>query len=273
MQLGIFAKTFAGTDPFTVLTATKAAGFSCVQYNMACSGLAAMPDKITESNALSVAAASAATGVTIAAVSGTYNMVHPDVAVRRDGLRRLEVLAARCQNMGTRLITLCTGSRDPLDQWRHHTDNQSVQAWCDLVAEMEEAIDIAERYDVDLGIEPELANVVNSATRARALIDELQSVRIKIVLDPANLFEVVEIIEQRRIVSAAVGLLSDRIALCHAKDRSVGGRFTTAGKGCLDYDHYFAELKAIRFSGPMVTHGLGADEAAGAAEFLKEAMI
>ena len=34
------------------------------------------------------AAAPRATGVAIAAVSGTYNMIHPDPAVRRTGLRQ-----------------------------------------------------------------------------------------------------------------------------------------------------------------------------------------
>jgi sugar phosphate isomerase/epimerase len=272
MQLGVFAKTFTGTDPLTVLTKAKVAVFSCVQYNMACSGLNAMPDEISDEIALAVSNASAATGIGIAAVSGTYNMVHPDVSVRQLGLRRLEVLAAGCAAMGTRLITLCTGSRDADDQWRHHAENQSVDAWDDLLFELTAAIEIAERYDVDFGIEPELANVVNSAQRAQKLIDDLGSVRIKIVFDPANLFEVVDTAEQLRIVSAAIDDLGDRIVMGHAKDRTIDGRFTTAGKGCLDYEHYFSALKAIGFSGPMITHGLDADEAAGVAEFLKEAM-
>ena len=62
MRLGIFAKTFAGSDPGTVLAASKAAGFAGVQYNMACSGLAAMPDALSAQDVAAVAAASAADG-------------------------------------------------------------------------------------------------------------------------------------------------------------------------------------------------------------------
>ncbi|MCE2749841.1 MAG: hypothetical protein LW715_14095, partial [Rhodobacter sp.] len=94
MRLGIFAKTFAGDDPGNVLGAARAAGFACVQYNMACSGLPAMPDDIPAAVAAAVRAASAQTGVAVAAVSGTYNMIHPDLAVRAAGLRRLGVLIA-----------------------------------------------------------------------------------------------------------------------------------------------------------------------------------
>ncbi len=43
MQIGIFAKTFAGNDADTVLRQSAEAGYEGVQYNMACSGLASMP--------------------------------------------------------------------------------------------------------------------------------------------------------------------------------------------------------------------------------------
>ncbi|MBY3334987.1 sugar phosphate isomerase/epimerase [Rhizobium laguerreae] len=268
MKLGIFAKTFEGTDPALVLKAVANAGFSSTQYNMACSGLAPMPDEISEEQARSVTDAAVAAGVEVVAVSGTYNMIHPDLAVRQAGHRRLAVLAKRCAAMSTGLITLCTGTRDPVDQWNAHPDNNTLEAWRDLLEAMGTAIEIADRYDVDLGIEPELANVINSATKARQLIDELKSPRLKIVLDPANLFEVETQEEQQTIVSAAIDLLADRIVLAHAKDRSSDGRFATAGKGVLDYNHYLRRLSAIGFEGSLVTHGLSAAEAEGVAAFL-----
>ena len=57
MQLGIFAKTFTGGDPQTVLVAARQAGFKSVQYNMACSGLSSLPAAITDEQALAVAQA------------------------------------------------------------------------------------------------------------------------------------------------------------------------------------------------------------------------
>jgi sugar phosphate isomerase/epimerase len=239
---------------------------------MACSGLAPMPETITEAQAGSVAEAARESGVEIVAVSGTFNMIHPDPAVREAGLRRLATLAERCAGMSTALITLCTGTRDPIDQWKAHADNDTPEAWRDLLDAMGAAIEIAERYDVDLGIEPELANVVNSAEKAYRLIAALKSPRIKIVLDPANLFEVATLDEQRSIVSSAIDLLADRIVMAHAKDRNPDGSFATAGKGVLDYAHYLGRLKAIGFKGSLVTHGLSASEAAGAASFLKSSL-
>jgi sugar phosphate isomerase/epimerase len=270
MQLGIFAKTFDGKEPGVVMAAAARAGFSCVQYNMACSGLASMPDDISETQALAVASAARGNGVSVAAVSGTYNMIHPDITVRNKGLARLEVLATRCHGMGTRLITLCTGTRDAADQWRHHPDNTSKEAWADLIASMRAALLIAERHDVELGIEPELANVICSAEKARQLITELGSKRLRIVLDAANLFEHTPINEQRNCVASSIDMLAGHIVMAHAKDRDAEGAFVAAGKGVLDYPHYISCLKQAGFDGPLVTHGLTAEEAPGVAAFLRD---
>lgn len=273
MRLGIFAKTFDGTSASAVLAAVAAAGYSTAQYNMACSGLPSMPDEIPAEAAAAVAAASRRCTVSIAAVSGTYNMIHPDKAVRGQGHRRLEVLASRCKLLSAGMITLCTGTRDPQDQWRWHRDNDGPGAWRDLLASMETAIAIAERWDVTLGIEPELANVVSSPERAAVLISELQSPRLKIVIDPANLFEQASLDEQRHIVASSIDLLGDRIAMGHAKDRTAGGGFVAAGKGVVDFAHYVACLKGAGFDGPMITHGLSAAEAPGVAKFLRDAGV
>jgi len=269
MRLGIFARTFPGTDPKAVLSAAAAAGFGVVQYNMACSGLPAMPDRLPAGVVANVRSAAGETGVEIVALSGTYNMIHPDPAERARGHTRLETLVAGARDLSIRLVTLCTGTRDPDDQWRRHPRNDAPDAWADLIASMQTVVAIADRYDVDLGIEPELANVVDSAAKARALIDEIGSTRVKIVLDPANLFETEALEGQRRIVAAAIDELADRIVMVHAKDRAADGGFTTAGKGVLDYRHFLARLKSRGFDGPIVTHGLAADEARNVAAFLR----
>jgi sugar phosphate isomerase/epimerase len=269
MLLGLFAKTFEGKTPDSVLAAAAAAGFSAVQYNMACSGLPSMPDEIPVSVAKNVVIEASKNRLSVAALSGTYNMIHPDPAVRSKGHERLATLAAAAVAMQTKLITLCTGTRNPDDQWSDHPENRSEEAWKDLLASMEIAIGIAERYDICLGVEPELANVVNSAHSARRLLDEIKSPHLKIVLDPANLFEIVEPEVQKHLISEAIDLLADSIAMGHAKDRTASGGFIAAGMGVLDYSHYLACMKRIHFDGPIVTHGLSAMDAGAVSSFLR----
>jgi sugar phosphate isomerase/epimerase len=272
MQLGIFAKTFEGTSPDEVLIATVGAGYTAAQYNMACSGMPSMPDRISLQDAHAIARAARNAKLTIAAVSGTYNMIHPDGNLREQGHARLEILASRCRAMSASLITLCTGTRDPIDQWRAHPDNDDAEAWSDLAASMERAIGIAEKYDIFLGIEPELANAVSSAEKARKLIDEMGSPRLKVILDPANLFESATREEQRRLVSSAIDMLGDRIVMGHAKDRGAGGSVVAAGNGVVDFHHFIGRLHSAGFDGPIITHGLCSADAPAVSKFLRRVL-
>ena len=269
MQIGIFAKTFAVTGAVPVLKAVGDAGYGVAQFNMACVGLPSMPESISSAMTGEIAKASTATGVAIAAVSGTYNMIHPDPAMRADGLNRLAAIIRAAPLMGTRLVTLCTGTRDPQDQWKHHPENSSTGAWRDLLEELAKAVRLAEENGVDLGIEPELANVISSAEQAHRLISEMQSPRLRIVLDPANLFEIATVDESRAFIARAVDILGGRIVMAHAKDRRADSGFVAAGKGRIDFPHFIGCLRSAGFDGPLVTHGLHEDEAAGVAAFLR----
>ncbi len=272
MQLGIFAKTFPPTDPAASLAAVRDAGYVCTQFNMRCAGLAELPDEIPDAVLRRIAAAARTSGVTIAALSGTYNMIHPDPAVRARGMRRLGVMLAAASALGVKLVTLCTGTRDPDDQWRAHPDNATPQAWADLRRAMHEAATLAEQYGVALGIEPEQANVVVSAEDALRLIGEIGSPRLRVVLDPANLFEHADRATAARIAAHAVEVLAGHVAMAHAKDRHPDGSFATAGTGVVDFPDFLGRLRAAGFDGPLVAHGLSAAEAPGVAAFLAAAL-
>ncbi|MCZ8542849.1 sugar phosphate isomerase/epimerase [Mesorhizobium qingshengii] len=269
MRLGIFAKTFPGTEPAAVLMAVRQAGYETTQFNLACAGLPSMPDAVPAEAVAAIRAAARSTGVSLAALSGTYNMAHPDKALRDDGLRRLALVIEAAAALDIPLVTLCTGSRNAADQWAYHPDNGRPDAWSDMAAEMEQALALAEAAGVDLGIEPEQANIVTSANDATRLIAEMGSRHLKIVLDPANLFEHATPGEARAIVAAAIDEAAGHIAMAHAKDRHGDGRFATSGQGIVDFPDFVARLKAVGFGGSLVTHGLSADEAPDVAAFLR----
>ena len=269
MRIGVFAKTFAARGALRALAAVRAAGFDAAQFNMACLGLPSMPDTIVPAALLEIAQARDKTGVAIPAISATYNMIHPDPGHRAVGLRRLATMIEAARQCGIGLVTLCTGTRDPDDMWRAHPDNVSPQAWRELLAEMEQAAAFAEAAGVGLGVEPELANVVNSAEAARRLVDELGSPALRIVLDPANLAETATPEARRAVIARAVDTLADRLALAHAKDRDARGGFVAAGRGVVDFGHFVACLRAAAFDGDLIAHGLDEGEAPEVARFLR----
>jgi sugar phosphate isomerase/epimerase len=272
MDLGIFARTFVRPTLEGVLDAVVDHGLNQVQFNLACADLPSMPDHIDTSLADLVAREMELRGLTMVAVSGTFNMIHPDPGERWRGMKRLGVLAAACRHLGTSVITLCTGTRDPDDQWRYHPDNASPQAWQDLVVAMEAALRIAEEHDVTLAIEPEVANVVDSAEKARRLLDQMRSPRLKVIMDAANLFPAGTLPYQRQVLDQAFSLLGSDIILAHAKDLLQDGQAgqEAAGTGLLDYDHYLTLLQASGFGGPLLLHSLAESQVGQAVQFLRQ---
>ena len=166
MQLGVFAKTFERDTLEANLDAVRESGFQCTQYNLDCAGLPTLPDEVSPELCQQIRNAHADRGLTMAALSGTFNIIHDDRDELEANFRRLEILAQACAALGTDVITLCTGTRDQRYMWRAHPDNGTAAAWQDVVASMRRIADIAEANDVYVGIEPEVNNVVDTAEKA-----------------------------------------------------------------------------------------------------------
>src|SRR6516162_174302 len=115
--VGIFAKTFPRPTPEENLDAVRNHGLGVVQYNLACAGLPSLPERIEPDLARRIGAAAALRGIGIAAVSGTFNMIDP-IRRRRDvGTHRLGQRASGGAVLGTKIITLCTWTREPDGMW------------------------------------------------------------------------------------------------------------------------------------------------------------
>jgi len=271
MQLGIFAKTFARQSVDEVFDAVARLHLRCVQFNFACAGLPSLPEHVAPETCARIRKSAAAHRVAIAAVSGTFNMIHPDAVQRRDGLRKLGIIAAACESISTGLITLCTGTRDPQDMWRRHPDNDAPEAWRDLTVSMTKALTIADRHGVTLGVEPELGNVINSAAKARRLLNEMRSPRLKIILDAANLIHPGELAHMNETLDEAFDLLGGDLALAHAKELNADGHSggLALGTGALDWDRYLSLLQNAGFTGPLIMHGFDENAAAASVKFLR----
>jgi sugar phosphate isomerase/epimerase len=273
MKMGVFAKTFAGTNPKLVLAACRTAGFQAVQYNMACSGLGALPVSISDAAEDQIKSAANAAGVEIAAVSATYNMTDPDETRRDAGRHAFSAIAKAAGRMGTGLVTVCSGSKDTLDQWRHHPANDDPASWIEMCREFEFMLEVAEQYDLTIGVEPEPANVVSSARKAARLLGEFSGSRLRIVLDPANILEGVRADDQHRVIDEAFDLLGPAIALAHAKDRFADGRVAPAGSGTIDWGYVLKGMSRVGFDGHLIAHGMSADEAPTVASYLNQKLL
>jgi sugar phosphate isomerase/epimerase len=270
MTLGIFAKTFTRPTVEEVFDGVACHGLRSVQFNFACAGLPSMPDQINRKCSPHVARRlerEIASRPCPGHLHDSSDKLQP-----REGIRRLRVLASVCSEIDTSIITLCTGTRDPENMWRRHPDNDLADAWLDLVGSMSQALAIADEFNLTLGIEPEVGNVVDSALKARRLLDDMKSPRLKIIMDGANLFHADELPRMREILEEAFELLGVDIVLAHAKelgrDGHAGG--LALGTGVLDWNRYLALLKEANYKGPLVMHGFEEQDVGPSVSFLHQ---
>ncbi len=260
MKLGMYSLEVQRPSSGELFNAIREYGFSQVQFDFASVCSEEMPESLEPGFVNNIYEQAKAKDVEIIAVNGTFNMIHPDARVRLDGLKRLEVIAGACKALHCNLITLCTGTRNPGHMWSWHEDNLSPKAWEDLLVVMEKALDIAERYNVLLGIECEASNCINTPERARLLLDRFNSPRLGIIMDAANLFRPGAARKEnfKGILDNAFELLGKNVCLAHGKDvkEGEGLDFTYAGNGIVNFDYFVQKLGEYGYSGGMLLHGI-----------------
>ena len=259
MRLGIFAKTFERDGVESCLQAVADAGIPATQFNLSVAGLPTIadipvPDPVVEQ----IRGAAKRSGVTLAAISGTFNAAHPDPAHRQSYLERFPYLCAAAKDLQIPVITLSSGSRDPEDMWRWHADNATTQAWADSRRTLQALAGYAEEYDLTLAVEPEHSNVVATADQALTMREQVGSETLRFVYDAANLldpdtFDAAQAVEA---ISRDIDTLGPHIALGHAKELIAGRAPAAPGAGWLPWPLIVQRLHAAGYDGTLVTHGL-----------------
>ena len=159
-DLGIFARTFPRSSAGEVATAVSAAGYGLVQLNLSAVGLPTLPAP-AEHGQLDfgpVRQAFDERGIGIWGLSASYNMIHPDPAVRAAQTEAAVALIGRAPELGATAVTLCTGSRDPDNMWRRHPGNDEPAAWHDLRASLDRLLPAAAAAGVGIIVRVPLAS-------------------------------------------------------------------------------------------------------------------
>ena len=198
----------------------------------------------------------------MAAVDGTYNMIDPDLDARATGAAALHELIGFAPALGTSIVTLASGTRNPDSMWTPDPGSYTGEAWADLLVGMAAAASRAEEMGITLAVEPELGNVVNSPAAARRLMDEIASPNLKVLFDAANIFKTGDLARMHDHLKESFDLVGDDIAIAHAKDldHDGGAGHLPVGHGELDYDIYLGLLAQSGFDGAVILHQLSIPE-------------
>jgi len=269
MKLGIFMKIFIRPRWQESLDVIAELGIRWIHFTLQPIVGEALPQEVDTRTVDQIRRELTARGLKIATFSGTFNMAHPDESYRRAYLTRLATVCSVCRDLGGTIVAVCTGTRDPLDMWKGHPDNQTPQAWEDMSRTMEQALTLADRYQVVLAFEPETNNVVDSPQKAQRLLGQFQHPRLRVILDPVNILPEVGSADRNQILEEAVRLLGPAMVAAHAKDVVRTGMPARSGAPLVDYSRYLRLLHDHRFEGPLLIHSVAEDDVPRVIAFLR----
>lgn len=222
-----------------------------------------IPELIPAEAISAIRAASREYALPIGAVNGTWNMAHPDQEIRAEGLKRFDGFLQAVTELKCPIVSLCSGTRSCLHLWRYDEATSREDAWRDMTEMMNAAVRLAEKHGVTLAIETETSNTVDSPEKARRILNEIHSPRLKMILDCANLFHKNEASSEtiRPAIDRAFRYFGEDIVLAHGKDirPSDGIDFCGAGFGVVDFPYMIESLRRVGFAGDMMLHGINGE--------------
>jgi len=272
-KCGVCSTDFESPDraPYTaeiLFQKMKERGFEAVQFAFSSiaesdfipNGQIEIPSDIPAAAIRAVTENAQKYGIPVEVINGTFNMAHPDREIREEGVRRFKILCCAAKEIGAAYISLCSGTRNPDNLWAPHPDNDTADAWNDMLDTVSRCTRIAEQYGIVLAIESEASNIISTPERARRLMDTVGSPNLKMILDCANLFHIGQAHPQNvhATLDNAFALYGHDIVLAHGKDIREGDGIAFCGTGCGIIDFaYTAELLAdYGFAGNMFLHGI-----------------
>lgn len=193
-------------------------------------------------------------GITIHSLGVYTNLIHPDPTERQANLAYFEGMMQVGAHMGVRTFVTEAGHyynpEEPAPRVEYHYQEE---VWREMVATGRELAKRAERHDATVLFEPYYRHFFASAKRTRVYLEEVDSPRLRALLDPANLLELNDLNEM-------FDQLGPWIECLHAKDRKLHvDRGVPAGQGDLDY-HEFVRLAAERTPhAPLILEYVGPD--------------
>ena len=112
IELGIFSRTYEVSDLRETYERMTKHGIYHTQFNLFNVGVATLPDRISDEKIEEILELTQKYGVAIDAITGTFNMIDPDIDARKKGITQFETQCQIAKELKIPIVTLCTGSKN-----------------------------------------------------------------------------------------------------------------------------------------------------------------
>lgn len=251
-NIGVRAHDFGQGGPEEI--AGRLAGYGITSVQLALSKsfpvVGNNPGQLNLSFAKEVRDAFAAQGITIAVLGCYINPIHPDPQARELSLRRFEEHLRFAHDFGCAIVGTETGSRNA--NCSYHPDNQSEEAFMELVGSVRRLAKSAENYGSIIGIEGVAHHhTMDTYDKLVRLLELIDSDNLQVIYDPVNFFPLDECHRQCELMEEAFARFGDRIVAAHCKDFVINADGLKegdlpSGEGEFDHTHFLNLLQKHR---------------------------
>ncbi len=204
------------------------------------------------------------------------NLTHPDPERKRANIQQYITNIEAAERVGVPNIVMHTGGADPENQDRPHPLNWSRALWEEAVANTKQIIAATSGSKVDLAFEAVNSHNNNTPQSHVRLKEDVGSDRVKVTLDPTNMYHPGVYFRNSELLNLCFELLGEDIKYAHAKDTTwtsmVPGlqEGATLGDGIQDYELYLAHLSRMKYPRCLLIEHLRPEQYAPSYEFLKQ---
>lgn len=245
MSVGALAHLFGRLSYRELASEVGAAGFSHIQlalWKAVSDADFSKPGKLNPGLAMSMAEEFRKQGVNISILGCYLHFFDRNASQLRENIERFKELIRYARLLGAPIVAAETGS--------YPDGLYTERDWQVLKETIEELAEEAEKWGVFIGLEAANGHLVGTAAELSALLAEVQSSHIGVVLDPGNLMTADNFTRQDEVIEEAFQLLGNRIIACHAKDRrfTADGQLETVapGFGEMNYSLYMRLLEQYK---------------------------
>lgn len=197
-------------------------------------------------------------------VWGPYpSLLSTDETIRKAGVAGAQAIVKLAAKMNVPESGVRPTSMNPRNEWGPHPDNRKPETEDRLVRSLNEILQTAEDYNIDLVLEAHVTTTLYSAEVIRRVIERTGSKRLKINLDLCNFVgDLATAYNPAPMINEMFDLLGQYIATVHVKDFYLEDRFvvhiteTVIGTGMMDFETILRRMHEIKPEGYVVIEHL-----------------
>lgn len=178
-------------------------------------------------------------------VLGCYiNLAHPDDNELNKLLAYFKEHIRFARDFGCSIVGTETGALNK--EYIYGPENNTEEAFQRTLSSVKTLVEEAEKFGVIVAIEAVTKHVINTPERMKRILDSIKSNNLQVILDPVNLLDENNYMNQDEIIKKAFELFGDRVVIIHAKDFIIEdnqAKVVPVGKGLLNYPLVISLIK------------------------------